>query len=390
MVIEHSILPPSSAARRMACPGSRAMEASAPDDNDSPHAREGEAAHWVAEQLLRGNDTSEWTRAPNDEPITEEMREGAQIYGDYIKQWVAGDKEKAFFIEEDKLYIKHALPSIIDLHIEETVPLTLFHPDAFGTPDCWLVNDLTLHVFDYKFGHRYVEVEENWQLVAYASGILRMLPNEPIDSIYLHIVQPRCFHPEGALRSWCLTERAFRSYEAQLIASEHRSLEYNAPCQPNPLCRTCNARHLCTALQRTALETVTMSLQNVPVNLSGEQLGRELRVLEQAADLLEARITGLAQEAFTLAKKGENIAGYMLQETNGRTRWKTSVNEVITLGELLGVNLKKPNDVLTPRQAAKLLPQEVIDTYTETTSGTVKLVPVDTKRSQKIFGGNNE
>ena len=50
----HAILAPSSASRRMQCPGSRVMEATYPQAEDDPRALEGTLAHLV-NQAVFGN-----------------------------------------------------------------------------------------------------------------------------------------------------------------------------------------------------------------------------------------------------------------------------------------------------------------------------------------------
>ena len=111
------------AARRVACPGSRALESNYPKDKDSPYALEGEAAHWLAHKLLGGcfgEGELLPISAPNGEFLTLEMWDGAQIYADHI------------------LEIARKLGG--DLHIEERIDITTIHPKCWGTPDCWLFN----------------------------------------------------------------------------------------------------------------------------------------------------------------------------------------------------------------------------------------------------------
>ena len=67
----HAILAPSSASRRMQCPGSRVMEATYPQAEDDPRALEGTLAHLV-NQAIFGN-------KPLPDGHTEEMLEGADL-----------------------------------------------------------------------------------------------------------------------------------------------------------------------------------------------------------------------------------------------------------------------------------------------------------------------
>src|SRR5271168_2300972 len=167
----HAKLAPSSAARRFACPGSRALEEKYPQITESMASREGTAAHWVAQQYLAGNYTMPAT-TPNGEPITKEMFEGADLYEHEVK-WVAGEHE---------------------LHIEEKIDISNIHSECWGTPDCWTIINDHLHIFDYKFGHGYVDVFENWQLLEYAAGIALQVS---ISKVTMTIIQPRCYTKES-------------------------------------------------------------------------------------------------------------------------------------------------------------------------------------------------
>ena len=210
---EHSKLPPSSAARRVACPGSRALEAMYPEDKESPFAKEGEAAHWVASELLRSCESFP-TYAPNGEFITQEMFKGADLYYDSIATVL------------NRFY---GMVDYTQLSIEQRVDISRIHPDCWGTPDCWLYHAPELHIWDYKFGHGFVEVFENWQLIEYAAGILDRLGVNGIadqhTTIYFYIIQPRNFHRLGPVRTWRVKASDLRSYFNILESQEAERLQ---------------------------------------------------------------------------------------------------------------------------------------------------------------------
>lgn len=76
----HSILAPSGAERWVNCTGSVELCRQFPERDDSPAAREGEAAHWVASEALSGRSVAVGALAPNGTAITAEMIEGAELY----------------------------------------------------------------------------------------------------------------------------------------------------------------------------------------------------------------------------------------------------------------------------------------------------------------------
>jgi hypothetical protein len=366
---EHSKLPPSSAARRVACPGSRALEEKYKSAEQSPAAREGEAAHWLA--AWRFNQVHCMDSfphvAPNGEPITDEMIEGAILYENSIEAVRGGAV----------------------LHIEERVDISTIHPDCFGTPDCWFVKENELHIFDYKFGHGYVEVFENWQLIEYAAGILDGLPlgltANDLDVVF-HIVQPRSYHPSGNVRTWKSSLVTLEIYFDILRQVEAEAVQEIATTRVSPECNYCAARHACPTLRQSALVAADASYDNIPIELDSFQLGGELRYLQRARALLEARIAGLEEQATAMIRRGDRVPFFALESAPGRLAWGVPVGEVLKMGELLGYDLKKPDVALTPRQAIVAgIDEALVEVYCERQRGALKLTAVDEKQARKVF-----
>lgn len=380
---DHALLSPSSASRRVACPGSRQLEALYPGfDIDSPASREGTTAHWLCAWWLHVYpDIAEPPADHAGEPITREMIDGAKLYADHILG-TCGEGNRS------------------DLQIEKRVDISIIHPECWGTPDCWYYRGDALHIWDYKYGHGLVEAFENWQLIEYAAGILHSLKllnadrgiyfsSNPKIQVHLHIVQPRNFHHEGPIRSWVTTIGELLEYFRRLRAAEHLAMSLETFCTPSPECTYCTARHACPALQEAALTAVDVAMQNNPHELTAASLGTELRYLRHAAGLLDARLTGLSEQALYAIKRGTRVPGFAIEESAGRERWTIPADEVIAMGELFSHDLRKPAETLTPRQAISAgLPMELVQANVERSRGTLKLVPENVSMARKIFGGN--
>ena len=55
--------------------------------------------------------------------------------------------------------------------IEQRLDLSAYAPESFGTADCIIAGDGTLHVIDFKYGTGVlVEAERNPQMMLYALG----------------------------------------------------------------------------------------------------------------------------------------------------------------------------------------------------------------------------
>lgn len=362
MSLAHSILPPSSAARRKACPGSRALEAALPDTS-SEAAEEGEAAHWVASERLHCRDIDVGTMAPNGVMVTEEMVDGAEIWADYIVSLGIGE-----------------------LHIEERIDCSIIHPDSWGTCDAWLLVKGTLHVLDYKFGFKSVSPYENWQLLTYAAGIGALL-GKKVSKLVLHIVQPRDYSSASRAKSWEVSKSKSKEYGNIMAAYEAAAMAPEAPCIPNPQCKYCKARASCTALQNSALDAIKLSQERVSRVLTPLEKGNELRLLEDSQNRLEARISGLKQEAREDLHQGAYVPHYRLAPINSRRVWKDNLDKIALAAKLENVDIVKGTIQLhTPAEAIKRgMSPEVVHALSEKPSKGFNLEASDMKVAEQLF-----
>lgn len=370
----HAVLAPSSAARWVACAGSVSLAARYPEE-DTQAALDGTAAHWAASELLYGRLIDVGLVAPNGVTLTDEMIEAAELYVDHIDAALS-----------DSHLTRAAL------HVEERVNMPSVHPLNWGTPDAWFYSHGGLHLvmFDFKFGHKHVEVFENWQLVDYAEGVLSSLEVDGYDdqciTVDLFIIQPRSHHKDGPIRNWTLRGSDLRPYINQLRNAAEASQMPDAVCTPNPECEFCPGRHACEALQRSGYKAVELSGMSVPVEMPTPALGLELRILQRARARLDARITGLEEQVLVHIKNGSLVPGYAVEQTVGREAWTKPPAEVIALGQMFGHELAKPG-VITPAQARKAgIPAEVIQEFSERPRGGLKLVADDGTQARKVFG----
>jgi hypothetical protein len=69
----------------------------------------------------------------------------------------------------------------------------------------------------------------------------------------------------------------------------------------------------------------------------------------------------------------------------GRTVWTAPASEVIALGNMLGVDVSKP-DVITPKQSIKAgLPAEVVAAYSHAPRGAAELAEDNGHAAAKVF-----
>lgn len=265
------------------------------------------------------------------------------------------------------------------LHIERRGPVNPVHANCWGTPDAWHYDPAskTLRLWDFKNGHDFVEEYDNWQLISYASGILDELGIDGSDdqrtTVIMTIVQPRCYGHDPVRR---LTVRAseLRGHINKLRMAAEAAHEPNPVAAVNLKCKHCSGRHACQPYQRSALEAADLSMRSAPLDLTPEQTGKELAVLQRARAALEGRISGLEESAFAMIQQGHRVPPYHVEYGQGRTTWAKPADELRILASMFGVKVDK-EALITPKQAQEAgLPAEVLKEYAYTPSGKPKLV----------------
>lgn len=347
---DHAKLAPSSAHRWVACPGSiRISEGIVEPETEA--SAEGTLAHKAAECALLNK--------PFHEDATDEMIDGAIIYADYIRS-----------IVDPRLRI----------HIETKVDGV--HPENWGTPDAYVLTHDTLHIFDYKFGRGIVEAYRNWQLLNYAAGIVTKKWD---GSIHMHIIQPRAFHRNGTCRVWTIARSEATSFFEQLRSATIEALRPDAKCFTGSHCEYCPGRYRCDALLKCGYSIIERSGESLPLDIAADTMGMILTQVRDSIERLNAIQSGLEQQVMSALRSGARVPGWHIETGSGRERWRVPYEEVVALGDAMGVELRKPG-LITPKQSIKAgLSRELVDSFTETPAGKTKIERDDGRLSQ-VFG----
>jgi len=372
----HSIFPPSSMHRLVKCTGSFDLCRLYPEPEDSPASMEGTAFHEVVANLVDsyavpfvvGSLTS------NGIAVTEEMVEGAEM-------------------------CVEAIPfDMLDAcHVEERVDITGIHAECFGTPDVWFYDPVkkVLNVLDWKFGHGYVEVFENYQLAAYAAGIIDSHGYDDQEIwVKFTIVQPRCFHKDGPVRTWGCKAHELRGLINIMAMACGTAATGQGACWTGEHCHHCTGIIGCDAAQRAGAAAFDFTAKPVPSEMSPANRGLYLTRVRQAAAMLKALDSGLSEEIERSIRNGQPVPGFTLEPGQGRTAWSKPFIEIATLGDMFGVQLRK-EALLTPIQAIAALKkigvdETVMSGYHVSTSGALKLAQTDSNVTRRIFGINKE
>lgn len=371
-------LRPSSAGTWFVCHGYAALCASIglalvdgddDDESDNEVREDGTACHWLAE--VTWNTKSQpavGALSPNNRVITEEMYDAVALYHEVLLSWLGVAP-----VIEKKVPSSQAVPGCAD-----------------GTPDAWAYDpsSRTLYIADLKYGFRIVEVWENLQLIIYVLAIMRLLKLPDDIRVVMTIVQPRAPHRDGPVRTWIVMASELRALANALRrAAREATATEHPPCVVNPGCKHCPARYGCRTLQTSTMADINASYNASPAVMSAEQLSMELRMLEDARDRIEARLTGLQTQGEYMVRKGMIVPGYTLRAKQGRRRWKPDLKEhVVRLGNLYHLKLAAPPEPISPARARDAgLPQDVLDRYTEVPSAGLRFSREDRFEVRKAF-----
>lgn len=376
---EHSIVAPSSAERWVKCTGSVALEALFPDP-DTDESREGTAAHWFLEQVLVSPkeyfSIEEWVGrlAPNDWPIDGDMIEAAL----YVRDTIIG---------------QIGIDSMKDLRVETKIDIPRIHELCFGTVDIFYVDAKLkrLYIWDYKYGHKFISAFENWQLIAYAAGLIP-IPDEDWEVVF-EIFQPRCYHGDRDEQRWKVAANLLRGHINQLYTASHLALSANAELKSGRHCLYCRARHSCASARESVLTAMDYINKPQPETLSEQALEVEMKLLIRAEKALAARKSAIEPMLEAALRKGASIQGFRLDNRKGQRRWTQPDDVIIAIGQCYEADLREPTKVLTPAQAEKNLKKigvdvDVIKPYIETPNTGVKLVEDDGSRARFLFLNN--
>lgn len=261
----HAQFSPSGAFRRIACPGSQAMEAPFPDTH-SAWADEGTAAHLLGSTCLEdGADTAkyvgrditvcsygDWDGAKwgnrTGEPgftvrgvyrVGEAMAEAVQRYVDKVR-------EAAARIPGCEILVEQSL-SIAGITGE---------PAGRGTSDAVLIGDTVIETHDLKYGRSPVGIvyaAENVQLVMYTlAGIDTYDIFDRFERARLVIHQPRLNHCDAwtidrpALDAWRPVLWDAARHCRRLVAAPREEVLANLNASPDT-CVFCKAKNVCPA-----------------------------------------------------------------------------------------------------------------------------------------------
>lgn len=344
----HAKLGPSAAERWMTCPGSVVLSEGMPNKS-SKFADEGTMAHALAELVLATGFAFEIGAEfkyddHGEEKIgiaTQELADNVMVYVDYVRS-LGGDP-----------------------HYEQRVAV---NEQVYGTADAvvWQPESKSLHIVDLKYGAGVaVEVHGNLQLKIYALATLLTF-KYPASTVTATIVQPRCPHSDGPVRSATYDVVDLLDFHADLLDAIERVVlakdsaskgyamgdYYLTPSEKG--CRWCLASPKCPKLKSKAQELAKQAF-NAGEAYDAKALAETLDYLP----ILEGWIKNVREFAYSEAEKGHEVPNWKLVEKRATRKWRDEAGVAQHLFELnLDAEQIYEKKLITPAAAEKLLSKE--------------------------------
>lgn len=327
----HSKFSASAADRWMRCPGSVPMSAGVVDTAGEA-AWEGTCLHALLEHCLI-HDIDAF-QAPH---LTVSKDGRTEVF--------EPNEEQIEVVQECIDYVQR-LPGVAFPEMRVTYGEAIGQPEdeAFGTGDVTKLDGRTLHIIDAKFGHMYVEQDNNYQMLLYAIGVVLALEflGDEIDTIVLHIMQPRVGgsmqQPGFELTRAELDKFAelFRQGAARVVEAEASYAPDDPAWQEKYLdyseiaCRWCKAAAGCPLLREVynsaalMVEESTTDLGEFEITDRLSQIpAAELALMLKRLPLLDVFAKAVSALANMRMTHGERIPGYkMVKGRSGHRAWQ--------------------------------------------------------------------
>lgn len=359
---KHALLSASSAHRWLHCPPSAKLTAGV-TEAPSEAALQGTAAHALAEHKLRRA-----LKQQSKRPVSKYEDDEMDTYTDDYVAYVLEQYEQA----------KQATPGAV-IYIEQHLDFSNVVPGGFGTGDCLIVADGTLHVIDLKYGLGVlVEAEWNPQMMLYAIGALALFDAlYDIEQVALTVFQPR----RENVSTWTISVTELNKWAEQTLKpAAELAAKGEGEFYAGAWCQFCRIASTCRARAEANLELAKFEFAP-PAELSADEVAK---VLAQIPGLTRWA-SDVQDYALSKALSGERYEGFKL--VAGRSiRKYTDETAVAEAAKAAGYRDIYKRSLLTITAMEKLMGKkqfsEILGDLVVKPEGKPTLVPVTDKRPE--------
>ena len=357
----HAVLSASSSHRWTKCTPAARLELEF-DDTQSSAAAEGTAAHALAEHKLR-----KALKMRSKKPISpfdcDEMDEHTDAFVSFVLEQLELAKQSC----SDPLVL-----------IEQRLDFSKYVPDGFGTGDCILISDKTLHIIDLKYGMGIlVNAEHNSQMMLYSLGALEIYDSlYDITEVSMTIFQPR----RENVSTWTIPVDELRDWaENELKPKADLAFKGEGEYCPGDWCTFCRAAVKCRARAEEKLKLAQSEFRLPPLLTDveiEEVLGKLSDITKWANDLL-------AYATDAAVNHGKEWSGYKVVAGRSIRKFKDE-DAVAKAAKANGYKDIYKQSLITLTEFEKLMGKakfnEVLGDLIYKPPGKPTLVPVSDKR----------
>lgn len=366
----HAVLSASSSHRWLNCNPSARLEQEF-EDRETEAAAEGTAAHALAEHKLRKALKMRSSR-PQSQFDSDEMEEHTDSYVEFVLEQ----------LERAKQYCTD--PMIL---IEQKLDFSCYVPDGFGTGDCLIVADKTLHIIDFKYGLGVlVDAYENPQMMLYALGALRIFDSlYDIEKVSMSIFQPR----RENVSTWSIPVTELKQWAEETLKPK-AELAYAGKGEyvPGAWCQFCKAAVKCRARADARMELAKYEFALPPL-LTDAEIEDILGKLDDLTKWAN-EIIAYAQDA--AINHGKHWTGFKVVESKTNRKY-TDEAAVIEAANAAGYHDIYKKSLISITEMEKLMGKktfsEILGEYVKKPQGKPTLVPASDKRPAIITTGAN-
>lgn len=366
----HAVLSASSSHRWLNCNPSARLEQEF-EDRETEAAAEGTAAHALAEHKLRKALKMRSSR-PQSQFDSDEMEEHTDSYVEFVLEQ----------LERAKQYCTD--PMIL---IEQKLDFSCYVPDGFGTGDCLIIADKSLHIIDFKYGLGVlVDAYENPQMMLYALGALRIFDSlYDIEKVSMSIFQPR----RENVSTWSIPVTELKQWADETLKPK-ADLAYAGKGEyvPGAWCQFCKAAVKCRARADARMELAKYEFALPPL-LTDAEIEDILGKLDDLTKWAN-EIIAYAQDA--AINHGKHWTGFKVVESKTNRKY-TDDAAVIEAANAAGYHDIYKKSLISITEMEKLMGKktfsEILGEYVKKPQGKPTLVPASDKRPAIITTGAN-
>ena len=369
----HAVLSASSSERWLNCPPSARLCEKYPD-TQTAYTEEGTEAHTLCEYKLRKFLGTKHLKnpIPKLKYFTDQMDECSDGY-------------VAFVSEQMEVMTIDGQPPIPQVEVK--LDFSKWVPDGFGTGDCVLMNENTIHIIDFKYGQGVpVSAEWNPQMMLYAIGAYYQLGFiYDIQHVKMSIYQPRIYNESTFeldltdLQKWA---------DNTLIPTAKLAYEGKGEFKCGKWCQFCKAKNTCRKRAEAQLQTAREDFA-LPPQLTDDEINELIPKL----DPIISWCNDIKNYALDRAIEGYHWTGYKLVEGRAVRKYtdEPKVAETVTAAGFDPYEQKiKGITAMTKELGGKKAFEEILGDLVYTPQGKPTLVPESDKRPEMKLNAPEE